>query len=270
MDKEEHKIPWWLEASTFIIIILYVIFIGGYFVGLIYYLISYFCARYNYKIARENNKEGVGAFFLGLIFSLLGLWAYFAYIKMRKRSNSLNIIHFIVSIIPLVIMSLILILFLWVDIRYSSDIDYENFSTYSDEYISLKYPSHLKVNNDANSAHLIFYIDEDPASEVIRVKFYENEPLRESTYNRLLGLESNMVNQTIIQHINSTLAGHNATKVVYTYNQTIDGINYEIKAMRVTAILPDLIIQIGFTASPTNYDKSINDIDKLIESIRVY
>ena len=153
----------------------------------------------------------------------------------------------------------------------SDEVIYDNFQKYSDEYISLQYPSYLTSKGSTENSYLMLTRDEisTPPPEAVMIKFYETESLDDSTYDLLLGLKSNMVEQKIITHENSTLGDYDAIKVVYEYNQEIEGINYEAKAMRVTSILPDIIIQIIFISDPTEYDTYIGDIEKLIDSIKL-
>lgn len=46
-------------------------------------ILALLCARQNYKWARKINRKGIGAYFVGLIFNLIGLGGYYLYYKSK-------------------------------------------------------------------------------------------------------------------------------------------------------------------------------------------
>ena len=156
--------------------------------------------------------------------------------------------------------------------EYDNEKSYDNFKIYSDEYISLHYPNYFELVPNQNSYIMLVTTETNYTSlpEIVMLKFHDSKMVNPSDYEILLGLKSNIIDGgKVIEHENSTLGGYEAIKVVYEYEQEFSGKNYKVRAMRVTSILDELIIQIIFTSDPIRYETYIEDIEKLVESFRL-
>lgn len=145
-----------------------------------------------------------------------------------------------------------------------------SFKTFSDERISIQYPSYMEPVEDSaliGIAHVVFSTTNEkyPAGFVVIFTDFEASNKEDLKFTDL----------RIISEENVTILGKNSTKIIYEYNQdpaTI-GLNSEqpipIKAMRTSTEIEGGFVQLRFIASEGIFEKYISDVTQMVYSFKL-
>jgi hypothetical protein len=234
------------------------------------FIVTYSLYFFHYSLEKIIHNIVSGFFYIAAIVALIkGLIALF-----RKFKNDDLVTVYILTglILILVTVTFINISINSVELTTISDDEvYENFQIYSDEYLVLQHPSYLRFKGSTEKSYLMFTRDEmsNTMPEALMIRVDSADIINDSTRDIIFGLKSNQVALNSVTNETSRLAGYDAVKVVVEYDQEINGVTYQVKSMRVTAIISDIMVQVVFMSDPVEYGLYIDDIDKLIDSIKL-
>jgi hypothetical protein len=165
-----------------------------------------------------------------------------------------------------------------IDYSYAPEVneqDYIGFETYSDEYITIKYPEYMTPTEPTQDfVYKVFktdYENQDDSFQdnlIVIISSADGLSLDEATELSMQGLEEN--NFVKISEEETTLLNEKAKKVIYTYDYSIENVDHNFKVIMINTVFDDLFVSLQFTAEQDNFNQYLPDVNKMIDSFWVY
>jgi hypothetical protein len=150
------------------------------------------------------------------------------------------------------------------------------FNTYSDEYLSIDYPSYMDAFEDPKGiAHILFATKKDfPITFVIL--FGDNKGESLDAITKKDASSYGVINQIGISEENISVSGIESNKIVYSYEQDPETMGLdagEYLTLNITRISikigDEQFVQLRIIGFETTYNEYVDDINRMINSLNI-
>jgi len=152
---------------------------------------------------------------------------------------------------------------------------YPDFEIYEDEFIAIKYPEYVTPAEPTQDfIYKVFKTKKESENDLFEdnliIIFADSEgaKLDELTTLSLQGMEEN--NLKILSQEETLLLDNSAKKIVYQYDYDIGTTPYKIKVLMINTLVDGIFVSLQYTAEENSYEKYLLDMNKMIETFRVY
>ena len=161
-------------------------------------------------------------------------------------------------------------------ITYSNEInesDYAGFLTYSDDVISIRYPSYLKPGEpNHDEVYKVFRenVNEDTLFQGNVILLFLDAEGESLTQLSDWSIDSTKENEDfkLVSQEKTTMYGEEAIKSIYTWTYSVDNYKIDLKGLMLEFIVEEIYVNLQYTTGEIDdFDEHLDDVNKMMNSL---